>query len=263
MRPDRWDTVIAMAQPERDERLARAFVELADTIADGFRLVDFLHVLTDHVADLLGVDASGVVMVDGLGRLMDVTASSDAAHQLEELQTECGEGPCHDCCGTRERVGPVDLTLTAALDRWPRFTGAARTAGFAAVAALPLRLREEVIGALNVLHTRTDGLTESDLALAQSLADAATIGILHQRLAHDQAERVGQLHTALNSRIAIEQAKGALGARLDIAPEAAFDRLRRRARSQRTSLTRLCEEVVQGSMDLALFATPTEELRRE
>ncbi|MEV0126537.1 GAF and ANTAR domain-containing protein [Streptomyces sp. NPDC050703] len=252
-----------MAQPEREERLARAFVELADTLADGFRLVDFLHVLSDHVTDLLGVEASGVVMIDGLGRLVDVTASSDAAHRLEELQTECGEGPCHDCCGTAEQVGPVDLTLTAALDRWPRFTAAARAAGFATVAALPLRLREDVIGALNALHTRSDGLTGPDLTLAQSLADAAAIGILHQRLAHEQAERVGQLHTALNSRIAIEQAKGALGARLDIAPEAAFDRLRRRARSQRTSLTRLCEEVVRGAADVALFSAPTEEPHRE
>ncbi|WP_369215347.1 GAF and ANTAR domain-containing protein [Streptomyces flavofungini] len=252
-----------MAQPERDERLARAFLELADTLADGFRLVDFLHVLTHHVTDLLGVDASGVVMLDGLGRMVDVTASSDTAHRLEELQTEAREGPCHDCCGTRERVGPVDLTVPGALVRWPRFTEAARAAGFATVAALPLRLREEVIGALNVMHTDTDGLTPSDLRLAQALADAATIGILHQRLAHDQAERVGQLHTALNSRIAIEQAKGALGAHLDIEPEDAFDRLRRHARAQRTSLTRLCEEVVQGSTDMALFVTPAEEPRRE
>ncbi|THC55289.1 hypothetical protein [Streptomyces sp. A1499] len=86
-----------MARPERDERLARACVELADTLADGFRPVDFLQVLNDHVIDLLGVDASGVVMVDGLGRMVDVTASSDAAHRLEELWTECGEGPCHHC----------------------------------------------------------------------------------------------------------------------------------------------------------------------
>ncbi|WP_168723906.1 ANTAR domain-containing protein [Streptomyces sp. A1499] len=140
---------------------------------------------------------------------------------------------------------------------------AARAAGFTAVAALPLRLREDVIGALNVLHTRADGLSKTDPALAQSPADAATIGILHQRLARHQAERVGQLHTAPHSRVASEQAKGALGARLDIAPEAAFDRLRRPARSQRISLTRLCEEAVQGCADLALFATPAEEPRRE
>ncbi|CAM5696023.1 ANTAR domain-containing protein OS=Streptomyces alboniger OX=132473 GN=CP975_27940 PE=4 SV=1 [Streptomyces alboniger] len=238
--------------------MARAFLELTDTVAEGFRPVDFLQVLTDHVTDLLGVDASGVVMADGLGRHVDATASSGTGARPEALPVEYGEGPCHDCRVTHRPVGPVDLTLPVALARWPRFTRAARAAGFAAVAALPLRLREETVGAMHVLHTRTDGLTPADLRLAQCLADAAAIGILHQRLARDQAERVGQLHTALSSRIAIEQAKGALGAHLDIAPDDAFVRLRRHARSRRVSLTRLCEEVVAGTADMAPFAAPTE-----
>ncbi|MEV0445896.1 GAF and ANTAR domain-containing protein [Streptomyces spectabilis] len=247
-----------MAQPERDERLARAFLELADTLADGFHLIDFLHVLTDHVVDLLDVESAGVVMVDMQGRLVDVTASTTAAHQLEEVQLEFDEGPCRDCCHEHQGIGPLELAEGAVRDRWPRFTEAARAAGFAVVAALPLRLREEVIGALNLFHTRPGALQPADLRLGQALADAATIGILHQRLAHDQAERVGQLQTALNSRIAIEQAKGYLGARLEISPDAAFTRLRAHARAHRTSLTRLCEQVVDGTADTELFATPSD-----
>lgn len=242
-----------MAHRERDERLARAFVELADTLVDGFHLVDFLHVLTDHVVDLLDVRAAGVVMVDAQGRLVDVTASSGSAHRLEEIQLESGAGPCPDCCRSQRNVGPVDLTESAALVRWPRFTAAARSAGFGAVAALPLRLRDEVIGALNLFHASPGALAPDDLCLGQALADAATIGVLHQRLSHDQAERVGQLQTALNSRIAIEQAKGALGARLGIAPDAAFTRLRAHARSRQLSLTLLCEQVLDGTASTELF----------
>ncbi|MFZ3561860.1 MULTISPECIES: hypothetical protein [unclassified Streptomyces] len=77
-----------MAQWERDERLARAFLELADTLRDGFYLMDFLHVLTDHMRELLDVTAIGVVMVDAQDRLVDVTASTHTAHQLEEAQVE-------------------------------------------------------------------------------------------------------------------------------------------------------------------------------
>ncbi|MFH9074039.1 GAF and ANTAR domain-containing protein [Streptomyces alboflavus] len=245
-----------MAQPERDERLARAFLELADTLVDGFHLIDFLHVLTDHVVDLLDVTAAGVVMVDAQGRLVDVTASTAGAHQLEEAQLEFDEGPCRDCCYEHEAVGPLDLADRAVRDRWPRFAEAARAAGFAAVAALPLRLRDEVIGALNLFHTHPGALRPADLRLGQALADAATIGILHQRLAGDQAERVGQLQTALNSRIAIDQAKGYLGACLDISPDAAFTRLRGHARAHRMSLTRLCEQVVEGTADTKLFTAP-------
>ncbi|MET8468852.1 GAF and ANTAR domain-containing protein [Streptomyces sp. NPDC006422] len=245
-----------MAQWERDERLARAFLELADTLTDGFYLVDFLHVLTDHMLALLDVTAIGVVMVDAQGRMVDVTASTHTAHQLEEAQIEFDEGPCKDSCRTHEQVGPVDLTGPGASERWPRFTETARAAGFTAVAALPLRLREEVIGAVNVFHARRDALHPAGLRLGQALADAATIGILHQRLSQDQAERVGQLQTALNSRIIIEQAKGCLGARLDIAPDAAFARLRSYARARRTPLTRLSQQVVDGRVQAQEFASP-------
>ncbi|MBO1333734.1 GAF and ANTAR domain-containing protein [Streptomyces sp. VRA16 Mangrove soil] len=243
-----------MAQPERDERLARAFIELADTLVGGFQLVDFLHVLTDHMVELLEVDAAGVVMVDARGRLVDVTASTHTVHQLEELQLEFDEGPCRDCCLDHCVIPPVDLTTRAAADRWPRFTKAARTAGFTAVAGLPLRLREEVIGAVNLFHTTPDGLHPADLRLGQALADAATIGILHQRLSNDQAERVSQLQTALNSRITIEQAKGALGAHLDITPDAAFTLLRAYARSHSRSLTQLCLQLLEGTLHFGLFA---------
>ncbi|MEU2564450.1 GAF and ANTAR domain-containing protein [Streptomyces longispororuber] len=245
-----------MAQWERDERLARAFLELADTLKDGFYLVDFLHVLTDHMIGLLDVSAIGVVMIDAQGRLVDVTASSHTAHQLEEAQIEFDEGPCKDSCARHEQVGPVDLSEPASVVRWPRFTKAARKAGFGGVAALPLRLREEVIGAVNVLHVRADGLHPAALRLGQALADAATIGILHQRLSHDQAERVGQLQTALNSRIVIEQAKGALGARLNIPPDTAFERLRAHARSNRMSLTKLCQQVIEGRVAIETFGAP-------
>ena len=243
-----------MAQWEREERLAKAFLELADTLVEGFHLVDFLHVLTDHMLALLDVTAIGVIMVDAQGRLVDVTASTNTAHQLDENQVEFDEGPAKDCCSQHVQVGPVDLNDPATAERWPRFTKAARTAGFAVVAAMPLRLREEAIGAVNIFHGRPAGLHPASLRLGQALADAATIGILHQRLSQDQAERVGQLHIALNSRIIIEQAKGALGARLNIPPETAFERLRAHARNNRTSLTHLCQLVVEGGVSAATFA---------
>ncbi|MEV5611200.1 GAF and ANTAR domain-containing protein [Streptomyces sp. NPDC052225] len=242
-----------MAQPERDERLARAFLELADTLVQGFRLIDFLHVLTDHVVDLLDVAGAGVVMVDARGRLVDVAASTGRAHQLCEAQLEFDEGPCRDCCDDPHVIGPLNLSGQEAGERWPRFTKAGRAAGFETVAALPLRLRDEAIGAMNLFHVRPGALRPADVRLGQALADAATIGILHQRLAQDRAERIGQLQTALTSRIAIEQAKGYLGARLDVSPEDAFALIRSYARARRRSLTGLCEQIVGGTLDSSLF----------
>jgi transcriptional regulator with GAF, ATPase, and Fis domain len=247
---------VVMPHSERDEQLAHVFLELADTLAAEFDLISFLHVLTDHVVRMAKATAAGVIMLDGQGRLMDVTASTHPAHRLEKAQIEYDEGPCRDCCRTRALVGPVELAGTEATTSWSRFAQAARDVGFAVAAAVPLRLREETIGALNLFHTRRGALHPASLRLAQALADAATIGILHRRLSHDQAERIAQLQTALDSRIIIEQAKGALGARLGIPPDVAFLRIRAHARAHRIALTFLCRSVVDNQVDAEAFATP-------
>ena len=76
--------------------------------------------------------------------------------------------------------------------------------------ALPLRLRGQAIGALNLFHTAPAPLPEADLRLGQALADIATIGILQERAIRRGEVVTEQLQTALNSRVIIEQAKGVL-----------------------------------------------------
>ncbi len=51
-----------------DERLAEAFVELADTLVAGFDLMEFLHTLTERCVELLEVDAAGLLLADSRGR---------------------------------------------------------------------------------------------------------------------------------------------------------------------------------------------------
>jgi hypothetical protein len=62
--------------------------------------------------------------------------------------------------------------------------------------------------------------------------------------------RRAQLETALRTRIAIEQAKGILAERHGLEPEAAFDVLRRAARTNRMKLHDLVARVRPGEPDL-------------
>jgi GAF domain-containing protein len=92
-------------------------------------------------------------------------ASSEAALLLELFQLQSDQGPCLDCF----RAGrPVDSgDLAAAAHRWPRFAPAAQQAGFAAVQALPMRLREQVIGALNLFRASPGALSPADIRVAR------------------------------------------------------------------------------------------------
>jgi transcriptional regulator with GAF, ATPase, and Fis domain len=225
--------------------LSDTFVDLADTLVADFDVVDFLHLLADRSVALLAASAAGVVLADPRGELRVAAASSQAAGLMELFQIQNDEGPCLDCFRTGQPVTAADLSGPG--QPWPRFAGAAVQAGFGAVEALPMRLRDEVIGALNLFRVRPGPLDPADLRIGQALADVATIGLLQERSVRRGETVAEQLQAALNSRVIIEQAKGKLAERLDTDMDHAFAMLREYARSSNQRLT----DVARGFVDSA------------
>ena len=230
------------------ELLSETFVELTDTMVVGFDVIDFLHVLTDRSVQLLDVSAAGLLLADPRGELRVVAASSEAARLLELFQLQNDQGPCLDCFRSGRPVQAADLT--AAAQRWPRFAPAARQAGFAAVQALPMRLREQVIGALNLFRAGPGAFAAADIRIGQALADVATISLLHERSMRHSDTLNEQLQTALNSRVVIEQAKGKLAERLGVDTDQAFSLLRDRARTSNRRLSDLAQAFIDGKETL-------------
>jgi GAF domain-containing protein len=136
--------------------------------------------------------------------------------------------------------------------RWPRLDEAAREVGFASLHALPLRLRGEIIGVLNLFQGERRTLSDADMHLGQALADVSTISILSQRSLRESEILASQLQNALTSRTTIEQAKGMLSARLQIPMDEAFTTLRDHARAHHEQLSALARRITEG--DEALFS---------
>ncbi|ROO63236.1 ANTAR domain-containing protein [Micromonospora sp. Llam0] len=230
-----------------ETQLAAVFVEMADTLVDDFDVIEFLHVLTERCVELLGVSAAGLLLTDERDTLQVVAASSERTRLLELFQLQTDQGPCVDCFRTGQPVSVTDLPTA---DRWPRFTAAAAEVGFAAVHALPMRLRTEVIGALNLFDVRPGALDEGRLRIGQALADVAAIGLLQQRAILRRDILTEQLQTALDSRVLIEQAKGVLAERLQVDVGQAFAILRDGARSRNRRLAELSQAVLDGTEQL-------------
>ena len=232
-----------------DRPVREAFIELTDTLVTDFDIIDFLERLAVRCTELLGVTACGVLLADHHGALNLVAASTEQARLLELSQLQNAEGPCLDAYRTGKPVQCADLAGADA--PWPVFSSAARTAGFAAVQALPMRLRDQVLGALNLFSAVPAPLDADTVSLGQALADAATIGIVHQRALARSEIVAEQLQAALSSRIVIEQAKGFLAERLALTVEDAFTVLRRYARDHNRKLTDTAADIISGRMDLA------------
>jgi transcriptional regulator with GAF, ATPase, and Fis domain len=239
--------------------LSETFVELTDTMVADFDVIDFLHVLTSRSAELLDVSAAGLLLADPRGELRVVAASSEAARLLELFQLQSDQGPCLDCFRSGK---PVTATELSADQRWPRFAAAASEVGFTAVQALPMRLREQVIGALNLFRAAPGAFDPAIIRVGQALADVATIGLLHERSMRRSDILNEQLQTALNSRVVIEQAKGKIAERLGIDMNLAFTLLRDQARNRNQRLSDLARAFIDGTQAIPGPAIGTQRQRQ-
>jgi GAF domain-containing protein len=225
------------------ERLAAIFVEAADTLVDEFDLFDFLHMLIGRATSLVGAAAAGLLLADERGRLEFAAGTNEDARLVELFQLQNEQGPCLEAFRTGQAV--INVDLAAAAQRWPRFAPRAAAAGFQSVHAFPLRLRSKVIGALNVFgDTRGGNFDVTDVPIMQALADVATIGLMQERAIRRSEALTEQLQGALNSRIVIEQAKGALAQAHGVNVDEAFGRMRAYARSHNRRLTDVAHLIV-------------------
>jgi transcriptional regulator with GAF, ATPase, and Fis domain len=233
----------------REQEITQAFVELADTLVDDYDVVDLMHVLAERSVRLLEADAAGILLQDGRGNLVAVASTSYEADLVELFVVQNVQGPCRDCIRTGQRV--VNVGIDEAADRWPAFTAKLKEVGFVSSHAFPLRLRSDVVGAIGLFCRTPIVLDDAAVSVAQGLADIATIGLLHQRAIRHQEVLSEQLHTALNSRIVIEQAKGVLAERADIDVGAAFGLMRDYSRRGHRLLLDTANEVIAGTLSVS------------
>ncbi|WP_394428326.1 ANTAR domain-containing protein [Streptomyces sp. SGAir0957] len=230
----------------REQHIARTFVELADTLVEDFDVIDFLHQMTVRCQELLDVTDAAVLLAHP-GAHLHSPAPCDPSPALQRvLDVACAEGPAVEAHRTARAVtapGPAGADAHRT-----EFDRVRADAGYTLATALPMRLRQDNLGALLLLRTGDRPLRADDLALAQALADAATIGLLQARVIREQHTVNEQLHTALQTRIVIEQAKGILAARSGITLNQAFEALRRHARHHRVLLNEVAREVIENGL---------------
>jgi transcriptional regulator with GAF, ATPase, and Fis domain len=236
------------------ERVAEMFVEFADTLVEEFDLIEFLQMVTSRASELVGSAAAGLLLADPHGQLQFMAASDERTELLELFQVQSHEGPCQDCF--REAVPVVNADLRDATDRWPQFAPRAVSAGFRSVHAFPMRLRQDVIGALNLFGTDVGRMEPEDVRTVQALADVATIGLLQERAVRRGELLTEQLQGALDSRVVIEQAKGAISQRRSCTVDEAFTIMRAYCRNHNLRLSVVAQTVVSDSRPIPGLTAP-------
>jgi GAF domain-containing protein len=237
----------------RERHVTSTLVQLADTLVAGYDVAEMFYYLVESCTDVLSIDHAGLMLVDADGNLHVVAATSEVTHLIELLQIQNQEGPCLDAFRSGQVVESGPLTDPEVRARWPRLTEAAHDAGFGAITAMPMRLRDQVLGALNLFRVETADLTADDLSVAQAFANIATISILQARATHDARVVIDQLQRALDTRVVIEQAKGFIAQHADITLDESFARIRRYSRNNNLRLSNVARDIVANVLDPQLL----------
>jgi transcriptional regulator with GAF, ATPase, and Fis domain len=228
------------------DALTRTLYELTDALVKDFDVVDLLTMLTERCVETLETSEAGIMLVPPGGSLGVMAASTESVQVLELLEVQAEGGPSLDCIRTGTAVGRSNLTT--AYDIWPQFAPECLRAGFQSVLALPIRLRGETIGALNLFRDDNETMEDSDIRAGQAFADFAAIAI-HLHL-FSFPIRIGaeRLRNVLDSRVVIEQAKGMLSHMATVDVETTFGMMRSYARAQGLGVVDVARGVIDGTL---------------
>lgn len=221
------------------EHLARTFVDLTQSLSSGEDSYEVLSMLSNRCVELLPVSASGILIMDQLGVLQVIAASSPSAHLLDLFQIQNEEGPCFQCYRTGDAVSDIDVTDEV---RWPRYSSLAKSNGFTATYALPLKSRGTVIGALNLFAK--EKLSPERILVAQTLADAATLSLLQLDPVSNLEVLARKVVSTIDERDTIEEAKGMISQRFSVTADVALIRIRKASAKSNSPIMEVARAIV-------------------
>jgi GAF domain-containing protein len=231
------------------QALQAALADFATRLTDPYDLDEVLHDVGDRAVEVLGLAGAGLTIGPNpsAGEMSFVTATDAVTEGVEQVQDRLRDGVCYEAA---RRGEPLMVSALAATDRWPRYTKAALEAGFNSVAGIPLRTEGDMIGVLSAYRHNAGPWSAEDIAAGDLLARMATTYLANATRLGEARKLAAQLQLALDSRVLIEQAKGALAERLNVTTDMAFQLLRAYARSNRRQLRNVAQEVLAGELNI-------------
>ncbi|WP_411374397.1 GAF and ANTAR domain-containing protein [Arthrobacter sp. MPF02] len=183
---------------------------LQEMVLESRDIRDFLAELAVLAASRLSVTGNTIhagVTVLRRKRAEAVAASDAPARALDEMQNGFGDGPCLTALRTGSTVLVPDLTAER---RWAPYVRAATKQGVCSILAVPLDLAGNAEAVLNAYSGRSNGFSGEDIATVEGFAAQAASSLrLAVRITQLNEVR-DDLAAAMQSRMVIDMALGAI-----------------------------------------------------
>ncbi|MCU0114954.1 GAF and ANTAR domain-containing protein [Curtobacterium poinsettiae] len=192
----------------------------------------------------------GGVSISTFGELCPsetVSATDEVATRIDEIQLDLSEGPCWAALSTDAPVLETDL-VERPNAAWPAFNEAVRSEPVGAVFAFPVAFGPFPLGAIDVYVPQAATIEEDTVRQAMTLASAVSRRVLRRALRSIADQDDALLDRSPSSRRVVHQATGVVLAQLDISPEDAYLLLQGHAFARRTTMRRVAEEILDGTV---------------
>ena len=187
-----------------------------------------------------GCDAAGVTILEN-SKPSTAAATDKFTLRIDRDQFDNAEGPCLHALETQEVVTVEDIDRES---RWPTFTEAAKRDGLGSVMSLPLSVRDETMGALNLYSKKANAFGEDSRPLGMLFARQASVAISNAQVYASALQLAENLREAIKTRELIGEAKGILMAQEGVGEEEAFEMLKNVSQHQNLKLRDVAQKLV-------------------
>jgi GAF domain-containing protein len=236
-----WLTIEGATVADYPDHLSEGIAELSRLLVNEEALGDTLQRVADLACRTLeGADVAGVTMLQD-GKPTTTVYTDPTSPQVDSAQYETGVGPCLDAF-RHQKVFRIESTEED--EQWSAFSKACLEHGIMSTLSLPLGVRGNGIGALNLYAREAAAFSENDEQLGLMFASQASVALANAQIYESAYRMTQQLQEALTSRATIDQAKGMLMAQHDIGGDEAFNILRTTSQRENRKLRELAQEMV-------------------
>ena len=225
-------------------RLLEVLRGFTGAIVNPYDRDELLYRVTRDAVTVLDAAGAGIMLEDRDGELVFAAASHELVVDVEQVQAHIGDGACHEAFVTRKLVVVEDIREEG---RWPEYAARVTGAGLQAVLGVPMTAFGRTIGVINIYRETPSRWSDEDIEAAEILAAMGAGYIVNASRMRAQHELQEQLHTAIESRDVIGQAKGIIMAQERVTADEAFQRLRSLSQSNNMKLRDVARRVVDAT----------------
>jgi len=191
-------------------------------------------IVSTAVGTLGSAQYAGLIIVSR-GELVPQATTGRPPQLLDQLQQKRKDGPCISAAEEQALIRIDDMRRES---RWPDFAAEAQNLGVSSMLCVPLQVHERCLGTLSLYSASVTPFTGHDERITMLFATLAAIALA-------EAQRTGQLHTALGNRDLIGQAKAILMERHRMTADAAFGYLSQASQDVNMKLTAVAQHLVE------------------